>query len=204
MSAAIPDPIDPPEPPTEGDPHLVTRVLRAVSTGKAQAATDLLPLVYGELRRLAQHRLAKLGAGQTLQATELVHEAWLRVVGTEDPGWECRAHFFGAAAQAMRNILVEQYRSKTRQKRDGRRIELREGDLSEAGLNVPGLDLIVLDEALQRLEQRDALKAKIVMLRFFTGLTVTSVAELLGLPVTRVEREWRFTRTWLQRELEGA
>lgn len=203
MADALPDPIDPQEPPTDGDPHLVTRVLRAVSTGKAQPATDLLPLVYEELRRLAQSRLAKLGAGQTLQATELVHEAWLRVVGTGDPGWECRAHFFGAAAQAMRNILVEQYRSKTRLKRDGQRIELREGDLSEVGLTAPGVDLLILDDALKRLESRDALKGQIVMLRFFTGLTVPAVAELLGLPVTRVEREWRFTRTWLQRELEG-
>ena len=186
---------------TRPDPRLVTQVLEAVPRDEVQSATEFLPLVYEELRRLARSRLAKIGPGQTLQATALVHEAWLRVVGEDDPGWEGRAHFFGAAAQAMRNILVEQYRSKSRLKRDAKRIELEEEQLE--GIANSAEEMLLLDEALKRLESRDALKARLVMLRFFTGLAMPAVAEILGLPLTRVEREWRFTRAWLQREVEG-
>jgi RNA polymerase sigma factor (TIGR02999 family) len=176
-------------------------VLEAVPQDEGRSAAEFLPLVYDELRRLARSRLAKIGPGQTLQATALVHEAWLRVVGDEDPGWQGRAHFFGAAAQAMRNILVEQYRSKSRRKRDAKRIELQEEELE--GITRSPTDVLLLDEALNRLEARDRFKARLVMLRFFTGLSMPASAEILGVPLTRVEREWRFTRAWLQREVEG-
>ena len=186
----------------QGDPHLITQVLARVSRKEPRAATELLPLVYKELRRLAQSRLAKLEAGQTLQATALVHEAWIRVVGSGDPGWECRAHFFGAAAQAMRNIMVEQSRKKATLKHGGKRSQGEE-DVQEIGFDVPLDNVLMLDDALRKLEERDPTKARLVELRFFTGLTMPEVAEVLGLPLTRVEREWRFTRAWLQREIEG-
>lgn len=166
-------------------------------------AEELLPLVYEELRGLAKSQLAKGHRGATLQATALVHEAWLRVVGESDPGWECRAHFFGAAARAMRNILVEQHRRKTRRKREGKRAELSEENEIEIESEAGMADLLALEEALGRLELKDALKAEIVMLRFFTGLTMPAVAETLGLPLTRIEREWRFTKAWLNREVDG-
>jgi RNA polymerase sigma factor (TIGR02999 family) len=187
------------------DPHLITRVLQAAGSD-ARAADELLPLVYEELRGLARARLARIGPGQTLQATALVHEAWLRVVGDEDPGWECRAHFFGAAAQAMRNILVEAHRRRSTLRRGGDRERLEPDELAGVAgvaIDAPGEDLLALDEALERLSAKDPLKARIVMLRFFTGLTMPAIAELTGLPLTRIEREWRFSRSWLQREVEG-
>jgi len=188
---------------TYDDPHLITQVLDRVRRQEARAATELLPLVYKELRRLAQSRLARLQAGQTLQATALVHEAWIRVVGDGDPGWECRAHFFGAAAQAMRNILVEQSRRKASLKRGGDRTRVDPGAAAKLTIEAPVENVLMLDEALRKLEERDPTKARLVELRFFTGLSMPEVAEVLGLPLTRVEREWRFTRAWLQREIEG-
>jgi len=187
----------------QGDPHLITQVLARVSKQEPKAATELLPLVYKELRRLAQSRLAKLEAGQTLQATALVHEAWIRVVGSGDPGWECRAHFFGAAAQAMRNIMVEQSRKKGSLKHGARKAPVDEQAVQELAIEAPLDNVLILDDALRKLEARDKVKARLVELRFFTGLTMPEVAEVLGLPLTRVEREWRFTRAWLQREIEG-
>jgi RNA polymerase sigma factor (TIGR02999 family) len=189
--------------PQEGDPRLIQRVLAAAARDETLAASELLPLVYDELRRLARARLARLGDGQTLQATALVHEAWIRVVGDSDPGWECRAHFFGAAAQAMRNILVEQHRRKTSLKRGGERGALHGAEPPSIELGTPTEDLLALDEALERLRAKDALKARIVMLRFYTGLTMPQIAGVLGLPLTRIEREWRFSRAWLQREVDG-
>jgi len=182
---------------------MIQEVLVAAARDEPVAASELLPLIYDELRNIARARLARLGAGQTLQATALVHEAWLRVVGDEDPGWECRAHFFGAAAQAMRNILVEQFRRKHSLKRGGDRGAVPEEELAEIEVEAPTADLLALDEALERLAKKDELKARIVMLRFFTGLTMPQIAELLGLPLTRIEREWRFSRSWLQREVDG-
>ena len=182
---------------------MIQDVLAAAARDEPVAAAELLPLIYDELRRIARARLAKLGAGHTLQATALVHEAWLRVVGDEDPGWECRAHFFGAAAQAMRNILVEQFRRKRTLKRAGNRKALPEEELADIEVEAPTEDLLALDEALERLHEKDPLKARIVMLRFFTGLTMAQIADLLGLPLTRIEREWRFSRSWLQREVDG-
>ncbi|MFT5285621.1 MAG: RNA polymerase sigma factor (TIGR02999 family) [Planctomycetota bacterium] len=187
----------------DDDPHLITRVLDRVRRKEPRAANELLPLVYKELRRLAQSRIARLEAGQTLQATALVHEAWIRVVGSGDPGWECRAHFFGAAAQAMRNIMVEQSRKKSSLKHGGNHIHIDQDDAEEISVEAPVDNVLLLDDALRKLEKRDPVKARLVELRFFTGLTMPEVAEVLGLPLTRVERDWRFTRAWLQREIEG-
>jgi RNA polymerase sigma factor (TIGR02999 family) len=183
--------------------HLITQVLAAVARREAVAAEELLPLVYDELRRLARARLDRVGPGQTLQATALVHEAWLRVVGDEDPGWDCRAHFFGAAAKAMRNILVEQSRRKASLKRGGDRLRLDEEALGSVGLGQPVQSMLILDEALERLERRDPVKGQIVELRFFTGLSMREVAEVMDLSLTRVESEWRFARSWLQNEVEA-
>ena len=185
------------------DPHLITQVLQAVVREEPCAADELLPLVYDELRRLAKSRLDRAAPGQTLQATALVHEAWLRVVGDEDPGWNCRAHFFGAAARAMRNILVDQSRRKSSQKRGGNRLRVDDVMLEGVGTRDLVQEMLVLDEALDRLEARDPLKAKIVELRFFTGLTMREVAEVLDLSLTRVEQEWRFARSWLQKEVDS-
>jgi RNA polymerase sigma factor (TIGR02999 family) len=185
------------------DPHLITQVLQAVARNEPMAAEELLPLVYDELRRLARARLDRVGPGQTLQATALVHEAWLRVVGDDDPGWDCRAHFFGAAAKAMRNILVEEWRKKSSLRRGGERVRLDEELFGRLGHETPVQEMLILEEALGRLEAFDALKAKIVELRFFTGLTMREVAEVLNLPLTRVEQEWRFARSWLQNEVDA-
>lgn len=184
------------------DPRLITQVLHAVARNEPFAADELLPLVYDELRRLAKTRLDHAGPGQTLQATALVHEAWMRVVGTEDPGWNCRAHFFGAAAKAMRNILVDQSRRKASLKRGGSHSRVDAAALAEVGVGDPVRDMLFLDEALDRLSAWDARKAQIVELRFFTGMTMREVAEVLNLPLTRVELEWRFARSWLQREID--
>jgi RNA polymerase sigma factor (TIGR02999 family) len=192
---------------SEPDPHLITQVLDRVKRHEPQAAGELLPLVYKELRRLAQARLARLEPGQTLQATALVHEAWIRILGHGDPGWECRAHFFGAAAQAMRNILVEQSRRKASLKRGGDRLRLDDDaieSLGALGMGAARPEMLVLDEALERLEKKDPLKGQIVELRFFTGLSMREVAEVMDLSLTRVETEWRFARSWLQNQVDEA
>ena len=170
---------------------------------EARPAAELLAAVYDDLRRVAERRMSTLGPGQTLQATALVHEAWLRVSGRRDSRWDGRAHFFGAAARAMREILVEQARRRSSLKRGGAWQRVDPGEIALA-VEAPELgDLLALDEALARLEEQDPLKARIVMLRFFAGLTMLEVAEVLGLPLVRIEREWRFARSWLQREVAG-
>lgn len=180
----------------------VTQLLLRVSEGDKQAASELLPLVYDELRRLAQYRMARLAPGQTLQATALVHEAYMRVVGSEDPGWDSRAHFFGAAAQAMRNIVVDRARRRGRIKHGGgmKRVDLHEatmGGEQDAG------EVLALDEALKQLEQTDERKGRIVTLRYFGGLAMDEIATLLNVSTRTIEREWRFARAWLRRELSG-
>ncbi len=174
----------------------VTRLVRAAGDGDSKAAAELLPLVYAELRRLAQARLAKTPPGNTLQPTALVHEAYVRLIGSGDPGWDSRGHFFAAAAQAMRQILVEQARRKATVKHGGgrQRIELEDVD---AILEPPREDVLALDEALQRLEALDPRKGKIVLLRYFAGLTDTEVAAALEVSTATVEREWRFARALL-------
>jgi RNA polymerase sigma factor (TIGR02999 family) len=179
----------------------VTRILSALEQGDPSAAEQLLPLVYDELRRLAAARLAQEKPGQTLEATALVHEAYLRLVGTgEEPHWDNRRHFFAAAAEAMRRILVENARRKQTHKHGGGR---RRRDLDADALVAPeaNLDLLALDAALHRLAEHDPLKAKLVELRYFAGLTGDQAAAVLGLSASSADRQWVYTRAWLRREL---
>jgi RNA polymerase sigma factor (TIGR02999 family) len=181
----------------------VTRILSAIEQGDRQAAGQLLPLVYSELRKLATQRLASEKPGQTLQATALVHEAYLRLVDVEKPqGWNSRGHFFAAAAEAMRRILVEQARRKRRSKHGG---DLQRVDLDEALCvsDAPSEDLVTLDIVLTRLEAIDPLAAKLVKLRYFTGLSMPEAAKALGISLRTAERNWTYAKTWLHRELGG-
>jgi RNA polymerase sigma factor (TIGR02999 family) len=179
----------------------VTRILADIAHGDAHAAAQLLPLVYDELRRLAAARLAAEPSGNTLQPTALVHEAYLRLVGTaEDDCWDSRGHFFAAAAEAMRRLLVENARRKKRHKHGGdrRRVSL---EAAEFMAQTPSEDLVALDEALTRLTAHDPVKAEVVKLRFFGGLTMPEVAQSLNLSLTTAERYWTYARTWLYAEL---
>jgi RNA polymerase sigma factor (TIGR02999 family) len=177
-----------------------TRLLQAASAGDAKAAAELLPLVYEELRRLAAAKMAQQTPGQTLQATALVHEAYLRLTGGVRDQWQGRAHFFRAAAEAMRCILIENARRKSRWKRGGRleRVELAGLELAA---DTPPDTLLVVHEALERLAVEDAPKAELVKLRFFIGLTHVEAAKVLGLSEPTVKRYWDFARAWLLREI---
>ena len=179
----------------------ITAILDAVHGGDPKAAEQLLPLVYDELRRLAAWRLAHEKPGQTLQATALVHEAYLRLVGKEDLPWNGRRHFFGAAAEAMRRILVENARRKKRLKHGGGldRVDI---DPIEIPSPMPDEDLLAMDEALDRLAEVDPRAAEVVKLCFFVGLTQEQAANHLEISVATVERTWSFARAWLFRELE--
>jgi RNA polymerase sigma factor (TIGR02999 family) len=179
----------------------VTRILSAIEQGDPHAAEELLPLVYDELRRLAAAKLAQEKPGQTLEATALVHEAYLRLVDAEQAQhFSGRGHFFAACAEAMRRILVEQARRRQRVKHGGtyRRVDL---DASCLVSPAPEDDLEALDEALGRLEAADLLAAQVVKLRFFAGLSMPQAAELLGIPLRTAERNWTYARTWLHRAL---
>ncbi|MEM7199198.1 MAG: ECF-type sigma factor [Planctomycetota bacterium] len=178
----------------------ITRLLQGDAA--PQCADELLPLVYEELRALARRRLAREQPGQTLQATVLVHEAYLRVADDRGPKWNGRGHFFGAAAQAMRRILVEQARRRQQQRRGGG-LQRRELDDEDLAIDAPSADVLAVDEALQRLEGTDPRKAQIVHLRYFAGLTNQETAEVLGVSVGTIERDWRFLKAWLQTELQG-
>jgi RNA polymerase sigma factor (TIGR02999 family) len=182
----------------------VTRILSAIEQGDPRAAEQLLPLVYDELRRLAAAKLAQEKPGQTLQATALVHEAYLRLVGGErPPPWNSRGHFFAAAAEAMRRILVDAARSKRSQKRGGGHARQ---PLDEAHLVAPepGPDLLGLDEALDRLAARDREAAELVKLRFFAGLTAQAAAAALGVSDRTADRIWGYARAFLLKELKTA
>jgi RNA polymerase sigma factor (TIGR02999 family) len=179
----------------------VTQILNAIEQGDAHAAEQLLPLVYEELRKLAAQKMAQEAPGQTLQATALVHEAYLRLVDVKKvQPWNSRGHFFAAAAEAMRRILVEQARHKGRIKRgpDKERVNL---DKLEIAFEGPADDVIALDDALARLAQKHPEKAKLVKLRYFAGLTVNEAAEVLGVSTSTVDRHWTYARAWLFREL---
>ncbi len=181
----------------------VTRVLSAIEQGDPCAAEQLLPLVYEELRKLAGQRLARESPGQTLQATALVHEAYLRLVDPNDAKpWNGRRHFFGAAAEAMRRILVENARRKASEKHGGK---LQRAELPESRLVAPAIseDLLALDEALSQLAQTDAVAAELVKLRYFAGLTSEQAAATLGLSSTTADRTWAYARAWLQKKLRG-
>lgn len=188
---------------TDADRSQITVVLDAVCRGDPEASRELLPLVYDELRRLARARMAREPAGQTLEPTALVHEAYLRITGATDPGWNSRGHFFAAAAHAMRRILVEQARRKAREKHGA---EHRRADVAVEDLPViiekPIGDILAVDEAVRRLEAEDARKGEIVNLRYFAGLTAEETAAALDLSDRTVRREWRFIKVWLKRELE--
>ena len=191
----------------ELDAHKVTRVLAAAGKGDARAADELLELLYDDLRNLAKARMRREPAGMTLQATALVHEAYMRVIGN-DPDkphqqWDNRGHFFGAAALAMRRILVERARHRQRLKHggDAKREEMDEQITPAAPEGAPVTDLIALDEALTKLEKLDARKAKVVSLRYFAGLTVEEVAAALEVSPATVKNDWTFARAWLAREL---
>src|SRR5437868_4155308 len=178
-----------------------TQLLNAISQGVPHAAAELLPLVYDELRRLAAARLADEPSGNTLQPTALVHEAYLRLVGTpEGEHWNHRGHFFAAAAEAIRRILVENARRKNRLKHGGERQRL-SLEVAESLVQAPSEDLTALDEALTRLTAHDPIKAEVVKLRFFAGLTMPEVAQSLVLSLATVERYWTYARTWLYAEL---
>jgi RNA polymerase sigma factor (TIGR02999 family) len=181
-----------------------TRLLNAVAQGDAHAAEKLLPLVYDELRRLAAQKLARERPGQTLEATALVHEAYLRLVGTAPEGaaqeWQGRAHFFAAAAEAMRRILVEQARRKRRRKHGGGlpRVDI---ELANIASPVPAEDLLALDDAMTRLAAEDPVRAKLVELRFYAGLSNEQAARVLGISGVTAKRYWRYARAWLHREV---
>jgi RNA polymerase sigma factor (TIGR02999 family) len=175
----------------------VTRILSAIEQGDPQAAEQLLPLIYDELRKLAAQKLAQEKPGQTLQATALVHEAYLRLVDVEQAQhWDSRGHFFAAAAEAMRRILVNRARDKGRQKRGGawRRLEL---DQVAAGDEASEEGTLAVEEALQRLEQHNKPCAELVKLRFFAGLTMEEAAAALGIAPRTAHRHWAFARAWL-------
>jgi RNA polymerase sigma factor (TIGR02999 family) len=179
----------------------VTRILSVIDQGDPKAAEQLLPLVYDELRRLAAQKLAQEKPGQTLQATALVHEAYLRLVGREDQGrWKNGGHFFAAAAQAMRRILVDTARRKRAQKR-GASLERQPLD----ALAAPEIDVEVeaLDEALQKLAAADPIKARLVELRYFAGLTSEQAAKVLDISPSTADRHWTYARAWLRSEVRG-
>lgn len=187
-------------------PHEVTLLLGALERGDQRAAEELLPLVYDELRDLASARLSNERAGQTLQATALVHEAYLRLIGDRQgqqmEKWDSRGHFFGAAAIAMRRILVERARHRKRIKHGGEfgRVEL---DSDCVAVDGDSTDLLALDEVLDKLQKYDERKAQVVMLRYFAGLSIEETAAAMGLSPATVKNEWAFARAWLHREIAG-
>jgi RNA polymerase sigma factor (TIGR02999 family) len=174
----------------------VTMILQAIGRGESQATDELLPLVYDELRQLAAARMAREQAGQTLQPTALVHEVWLRLAGNTAQSWQNRAHFFGAAAEAMRRILIERARRKSRLKRGSGQALLNIADLDVMAA-MPDDKVLLVDEALAQLEAEDPEKARIVSLKFFAGLTNEQIAELLNVNERTVRRQWNFARAWL-------
>ncbi len=182
----------------------VTRILNAIEGGDAMATEELLPLVYEELRLLAAQKLSHEKPGHTLQATALVHEAYMRLVGSDGQGWDNRGHFFMAAAEAMRRILIESARRKKSQRHGGQhhRITLDEPLVQENG-TIDSVDLLALNESLERLEAEDKTKAALVKLRFFAGLTGKQAAQALGLSHSTAERHWAFARSWLRLEVMG-
>ena len=178
----------------------VTRLLDAVERGESQAAEELLPLVYGELRKLAAARMANERPGQTLQATALVHEAWLRLVGSKQ-SWQGRRHFFGAAAEAMRRILIDRARkrNRTRHGHGMERIDLQQVEVAETASDP---QLLAVDDALQKLAAESPDRAELVRLRFFAGLSIPDAAEVLGISKSTAKRQWNYVRLWLFKEIK--
>jgi len=184
----------------------VTRILTAIDQGNPHAAEQLLPLLYDELRKLAARKLGQEKPGQTLQATALVHEAYLRLVDSERRGsshpWSSRGHFFAAAAEAMRRILVERARHKSSRKAGGGRQRVGLADI-EPAIQETSTDLLGLDAALAKLEKKDKRKADLIKLRFFAGLTNAQAAEVLGISTSTADNDWAYARSWLRLEIRG-
>ena len=180
----------------------VTHLLRAIEAGDPKAADELLPLVYDELRRIAAAKMAHEAAGQTLQPTALVHEAWLRLGGEAQPAWQNRAHFFGAAAEAMRRILIDRARSKARLRHGG---ECQRVDFEHVTVAVEDTDdtVLAVHDALEKLAAQDPRKAEIVKLRYFVGMNHQEIADALGIAEPTVRRDWAFARSWLYAELKS-
>jgi RNA polymerase sigma factor (TIGR02999 family) len=180
----------------------ITRILNAIEAGDPRASDQLLPLVYEELRRLAAQRLVHETPGQTLQATALVHEAYLRLIdGNADRQWNGKGHFFAAAAEAMRRILIDKARHKHTLKAGGGKHFQELPDIA-ASDDEPGIDLLALDEALQKLEKQDERRAKLVKLRFFARLTIEQAAQVLGIATSTAQNDWAYARFWLRLEIE--
>ena len=202
-----PDSASPPSSPVSrvpgGQPkHAVTELLRAWGAGDAGAADALVPLVYAELRRQAQRTLRREGDGHTLQATALVHEAWLRLDGQQDARWESRTQFLAVAAQMMRRVLVDHARTRRALKRGGGGTQVTLGDADHAAAASDAVDVLALDDALARLALLDPRKARLVELRYFAGMSIPEAAAALGVSQATVGRVWAVARMWLRRELE--
>ena len=178
----------------------VTKILKAIKAGRDGATDELLPVVYNELRELATNKLRHEAVGHTLQPTALVHEAYLRLIGSDDDDWENRGHFFGAAAEAMRRILIDRARSRKSQKKGGNAIQFSLDGLTEISEDKAD-ELIALDEALNELEARDKVKAELVKLRFFVGLNMEECAQALDISLRTAERNWAYAKAWLHREI---
>ncbi len=180
----------------------ITLILQAMERGQSQASTELLPLVYHDLRRMAAARMAQESSGQTLQATALVHEAWLRMVSDGDRSWQNRAHFFGAASEAMRRILIERARRKTSIKHGGgnERLNIEGLELAET---TPDDKVLLVNEALEQLEASQPERARVVVLKYFGGLTNKEVAETLGIGERSVDRHWLCAKNWLFRKIRA-
>ena len=180
----------------------VTRVIQAIQQGDPKAADELLPLVYEELRKLAASKMANEAAGNTLQPTALVHEAWLRLVGNDNPRFAGRGHFFAAAAEAMRRILIDRARRKCARRHGGGQVRV---DIQQIDLAPPDADdqLLAVNEALEKLAAQDPLEAKLVKLRYFAGLTVEEAASLLDISPRTARNYWAHARTWLYHEIAG-
>lgn len=180
----------------------VMRILSAIERGDVRAVDELFPLVYQELRQLAAQRMSKESPGQTLQATALVHEAYIRLVGAEEQNWSSRGHFFSAAAEAMRRILIENARRKKSLRHGGERKRV---DFDEAAIakdnDTSSDDLIALDEALKKLSEKDKVSADLIKLRFFAGLTMEQAANIVGIPRRTADRNWSYARAWLYKEI---
>ena len=179
----------------------VTRVLQSIESGDAQAAEELLPLVYEELRQLAAHKMAGEAPGHTLQPAALVHEAWLRLAGAPEQQWNSRNHFFMAAAESMRRILIERARQKARLKRGGDRERVPLEQLDQA-IDADADTLLLVGEALEQLAAHDPRKAELVKLRFFAGLNLEEAARVLGVAHPTAKRDWAYARAWLFQEIE--
>lgn len=179
----------------------VTRILNAIERGDAKTSEELLPVVYHELRRMAAHKMASEPAGHTLQPTALVHEAWLQLVDSKNQSWQNRAHFFGAAAEAMRRILIARARRKGRQRR-GSGVAHLEVDELEIASPAPDDQLLALNDALDRFAKLEPQQAELVKLRYFVGLKIPEAAEILGISEATAKRWWAYARAWLYEEIQ--